>query len=564
MKHIIIKTAVAGLMAVGLASCADDLNITPIDPNSSGSYDPQELLAKQYATLAVTGQMGPNGSGDISGDEGETGYWPTTFNLQELCTDECAWAWQSDQDIPAITNIAWTSSSARVNWAWQRLAFNITLFNQFIFEQTGKMDDDVIAEVRFLRALHYWNFLDLFHAGPFKVDFNFEKPEYKTGAELYAWLDQELTEIEPMLKPAGTYNSNDNFGRADAGAAYALHARLALNAEAYTNGAVKDYQKAIDYCNKVIGCGAYDLSRNEKNGYSGYAQLFMGDNDYNPEAMQEIIFPIRQDGVKTQAYSGSTYLIAATRGAGMPYLGTTASWTCIFSRPTLVAKFFPNPEDCPVATADELAASELPTGTEVEVIAADAQLGGSTAEILAAANDDRALFYAGVGGGTRTLSPGKQITGWLNGYSIVKWQNLRADQTNPSNASFMDTDIPLFRLAEMYLTRAEAEWRLGQSDKALADLNELRNRAHAPVFTSVTEDILCDEWCREFYLEGRRRSDLVRFGRFTSSKYLWDFKGSVPGGTGIDAHFNVYPLPADEVSANKNLKQNPGYTDTSI
>lgn len=559
MKRIFIKTAVAGLMALGLASCADDLNISSIDPNTSSAYDPEELLAKQYATLAVTGQVGPNGNGDISGDEGEIGFWRLIFNLQELCTDECIWAWQDNEDIPTLTYIAWSSSSTRVNWAWQRLAFNITLFNQFIYEQTGKMDDDIVAEVRFLRALHYWEFLDLFHAGPFKVDFNFELAGYKTGAELYAWLDQELTEIESQLKPAGTYNNSSNFGRADAGAAYALHARLALNSEAYTNGAVKDYQKAIDYSNKVISCGAYDLSRTAKNGYSGYAQVFMGDNDYNPEAMKEIIFPIRQDGVKTQSYAGSTYLIAATRGAGMPYLGTSAVWTCIFARQNLIAKFFNNPADCPAATADELDASKLPTGTEAEVIAADNQLGGSTAEILAAANDDRALFYAGVGGGTRTLSPGKQITGWLNGYSIVKWQNLRADQSNPSNASFMDTDIPLFRLAEMYLTRAEAEWRLGQSDKALADLNELRNRAHAPVFTSVTEDILCDEWCREFYLEGRRRSDLVRFGRFTSSKYLWDFKGTVPAGTGVDSHYNVYPLPADEVAGNPALVQNPGY-----
>ncbi len=145
MKHILIKTEVAGLMALGLASCADDLNISSIDPNTSSAYDPQELLAKQYATLAVTGQVGPNGNGDISGDEGEIGFWRLIFNLQELCTDECIWAWQDNEDIPALTYIAWSSSSTRVNWAWQRLAFNITLFNQFIYEQTGKMDDDIVA-----------------------------------------------------------------------------------------------------------------------------------------------------------------------------------------------------------------------------------------------------------------------------------------------------------------------------------------------------------------------------------------------------------------------------------
>lgn len=559
MKHIVSKAVVAGLFALGMTSCADDLNISSIDPNSSTDYDPQELLAKQYATLALTGQTGPSGSGDMSIDEGESAFYRVVFNLEELCTDECAWAWQTDDDIPALTNIAWSSSSKRVNWAWQRMAFDITLFNQFIYEQQGKLDDDVIAEVRFLRALHYWYFLDLFHAGPFKVDFNFELAGYKTGTELYEWLDQELTELEGLLKPVGTYNDSQNYGRADAGAAYALHARLALNAETYTNGTVKAYDKALEYCNKVISSNAYALSTTAKNGYSGYAQLFMGDNDQNSQAMKETIFPIRQDGVKTQEYGGSTYLIAGCRGAGMPYMGTSNAWTCIFARKDLIAKFFSDTDKCPHATQEALDASGLPTSNEAEVIAADNKVGGSTASILSAAGDDRALFYAGVGNCIRSIAPDKQITNFSNGYSIVKWQNLRSDNTDPSNSTFMDTDIPLIRLAEMYLTRAEAEWRLGQNDAALADINILRTRSHTTAYTSVTEDILCDEWAREFYLEGRRRSDLVRFGRFTSSKYLWSFKGGVANGTGVDSHYNIYPLPYDEVSGNPALVQNPGY-----
>ena len=70
MKKIIIKTAVASLMLVGFTACSDELNISSVDPQSSTSADPIELLAKQYATLAVTGQSGPAGKGDISDDEG--------------------------------------------------------------------------------------------------------------------------------------------------------------------------------------------------------------------------------------------------------------------------------------------------------------------------------------------------------------------------------------------------------------------------------------------------------------------------------------------------------------
>ena len=88
MKHIFLKTALAALLIGGVAtSCINDLNISSIDPQSSSSYEDMELLAKVYSTLGLTGQKGPAGSGDISSDEGESGFYRTTFNLQELCTD---------------------------------------------------------------------------------------------------------------------------------------------------------------------------------------------------------------------------------------------------------------------------------------------------------------------------------------------------------------------------------------------------------------------------------------------------------------------------------------------
>lgn len=555
MRNILIKTAVAGFLCLGLASCADDLNISSIDPQSSPSYDADGLLAKQYATLGLTGQKGPAGNGDMSQDEGESGFYRVIFNLQELCTDEVIWAWQTDTDIPAITNIAWNSSSVRVNWAYQRLAYDITLHNQFISEQTGKMSDDVIAEVRFLRCLNYYYFLDLFHKAPFKDTFNSELPVEKTGKDLYDWIDKELTAIEPQLKEVGAYNDEKGFGRADRGAAYALHARLALNSAVYTDGQVKDYQKAKDYCDKILSSRAYALSTEAKNGFTGYEQVFMGDNDQNPQAMKEIIFPIRQDGKKTQEYSGSTYLVASMRIAGMPYSFTSNNWSCNFARKDLVEKFFPN-DNIPMAGENDA----LNGATEEQVIAKDEELHVTTKDVINRAGDDRAMFYMGVGGGIRTLSPGKQITGFTNGASIVKWQNRHADGSDIHDGTFMDTDIPLFRLAEIYLTRAEANYRLGNTTDALADIQTIQNRAHRKEISgAVDEQTLIDEWCREFYVEGRRRSDLIRFGLFTGSKYLWDFKGGVAGGIGIESKFNVYPIPVTDIAGNPNMNQNPNY-----
>ena len=559
MKKIFIKTAMASMLCMGFVSCADELNIKSIDPQSSPTYTVEGLLAKQYATLGLTGQKGPDGSSDLTGaDEGESGFIRTIFNLQELMTDETAWAWQDNPGIAPITSMSWTKDNVRVDWAYQRLIFNVTLYNQFISEQTGSLSEDQVAEVRFLRALNYYYFLDLFRKAPFKDTFDNNLPTEKSGKELYEWLDNELTTIEPLMAEVGAYNNSENFGRADRGAAYALHARLALNSAVYTDGQVKDYQKAIHYCDEIINSGKYDLSRVAKSGYSGYQQLFMGDNDCNPEAMKEIIFPIRQDGVKTRAYAGTSYLVNASTISGMPYASTSDPWKCLFARVDLVKKFFPN-GDIPKATDEDL----LSNPSKDQVIAKDNEKGISTADVVAQAKDDRALFYMGIGGCSdkvRTLTPGDAITGPLNGASFVKWTNLHADGTAQHHQKFSDTDFPVFRLAEIYLTRAEAKYRLNGSQDGLADILEVQDRANRQIkASSVDEQTLIDEWCREFYMEGRRRSDLVRFGLFTGSKYLWSFKGGSENGQGIPAKCDIYPIPGDEIKNNPNMTQNPKY-----
>ena len=560
MKKIFIKTAMASMLCMGFVSCADELNIKSVDPLNHPTYNVEGLLAKQYATLGLTGQKGPAGVSDLSCDEGESGFIRTVFNLQELMTDETLWAYQENPGIAPITNMNWTKDNVRVNWAYQRLIFDINLYNFFITEQTGSLSEDKIAEVRFLRALNYYYFLDLFRKAPFKDTFNDNLPTEKSGKDLYEWLDNELTTIEPLMAEVGAYNNSENFGRADRGAAYALHARLALNSAVYTDGQVKDYQKAIDYCDKIINSGKYDLSRVAKNGYSGYQQLFMGDNDCNPEAMKEIIFPIRQDGVKTRAYAGTSYLVNASTISGMPYASTSDPWKCLFARVDLVKKFFPN-EDIPKATDGDL----LSKPSKDQVIAKDNEMGISTADVVAKANDDRALFYMGVGGcdgKVRTLTPGDAITSPLNGASFVKWTNLHADGTAQHHQNFSDTDFPLFRLAEIYLTRAEAKYRLNGSQDGLADIQYVQERANRPQelrASSVDEQTLIDEWCREFYMEGRRRSDLVRFGLFTGSKYLWSFKGGAEKGQGVGQKYDIYPIPGDEIKNNPNMTQNPKY-----
>ncbi|MCR5820987.1 MAG: starch-binding outer membrane lipoprotein SusD [Bacteroidaceae bacterium] len=613
MKKI-FKTLFVAFAAVMFTSCWNDLDISSIDPQSSPTYDDMQLLAKAYGTLGLTGQQGPAGKGDISSDEGESGFYRTTFNLEVLPTDECNWAWQTDTDIPQITGISWSSSSQRTQWCYQRLGFDIVLFNTYLKETASQTSQDYQyyrAEVRFLRALHYWYFLDLWHKAPFK-DENDEAaalPVPKEGIDLYNWIDQELTAIESELAPVGTFCTLDNFGRVDQGAAWLLHARLALNSEIYTDNQVNDLAKAKTYATRLIDSGKYKLAAAEKGGYSGYAQLFMADNDENMEAIQEIILPIRQDGVHTRCYSAANYLISSTRISGMPYAGTSNCWSCNYARPDLVEKFFPN-DDIPMAKDDETAMNTykklhkifsfkiengdtlylfkttdetevfvvdkitprtadgtLLTGeyvvrdfTESELIAYDEYMKVSTKDVLKAAGDDRALFYSGFGGGIRKIRTDK-LNNFLDGISIVKFQNYRSDGAATKDAEWPDMDIPLLRFAEAYMIRAEVNFRDGNTAEALTDINVLRTRAHAQQLSELTESELLDEWCREFYMEGRRRSDLNRFGRFVGGSYIWAWKGGVANGQSVDSHFRFYPIPQDDINNNENLSgsQNPGY-----
>lgn len=547
----ILSAALVVAATLGNVSCINDLDISSIDPQSSSSFDQAGAFVKQYAMLGLTGQKGLAGSPDLDGqDEGESGFYRTVFNCNELSTDECIWVWQDNVDIPQFTGLSWNSSSQRTEWVYVRLGYDITQFNFFLDQTEGLTDAESLrqrAEVRFLRALHYWYFIDLFGKAPFKEHFSNDLPVEKGGKELYDYIQTELAEAEADMYEPG----EAPFGRADKAANWLLRARLYLNAEVYTGTA--DYQNAKTYADKVINSGAYQLCND-------YRLMFMADNDENEEAMKEIILPIRQDGMKTRNYGGSTYLVCGARTGGMPYMGTTNGWSCIVARNALVYKFFPN-KDVPMIPEDVEVPAQADLPNDAAIDAWDAQYGVRTVDIVEAAGDDRAMFYSGAGGGKRTMDP-SAINNFQSGLSIVKWQNIRSDGRSTSHTEYPDTDIPLFRLAEAYLTRAEANFRLNDTNAALQDILTLRSHRGCttqPQANEIDEMYILDEWAREFYLEGRRRSDLVRFDCFTTDKYLWDWKGGVKEGKSVSDIYNVFPIPETDINNNPNMSQNEGY-----
>ena len=124
----------------------------------------------------------------------------------------------------------------------------------------------------------------------------------------------------------------------------------------------------------------------------------------------------------------------------------------------------------------------------------------------------------------------------------------------------------MFRLGDAYLIYAEAFLRGGGGSQqtALYYVNALRVRAYgdsSAVITApqLTLDFILDERSRELLWEGHRRTDLVRFGKFTGGSYVWAWKGGVQAGAATDSHLDLYPIPSNELIANPKLKQNPGY-----
>ncbi|HVL18411.1 MAG TPA: RagB/SusD family nutrient uptake outer membrane protein, partial [Gemmatimonadales bacterium] len=178
------------------------------------------------------------------------------------------------------------------------------------------------------------------------------------------------------------------------------------------------------------------------------------------------------------------------------------------------------------------------------------------------AGDPRGAFFYTSG---QTIPIGS-ISNFTDGVAAPKYRNLSSAGAAGSNATHVDTDFPMFRLADAYLIYAEAVLRGGGGsiDQALAYVNALRQRAYGGTSGNITGaqltlDFILDERGRELLWEAHRRTDLVRFGRFTGGGYLWAWKGGAAGGTATESFRDLYPLPASELTANPNLVQNPGY-----
>jgi len=522
-----IFTAAVILSTMFVTACIKDLDTIPLDPDVLtaekiyAEYNNYEkVLAKVYAGLAVSGQRGPDGAGDLSGlDEGFGQYTRAYFYAQELPTDEAILGW-NDGNLRDYQEMDWSASNEFIFNMYSRIFYQISLCNEFIRETSdSKLTDrgfsetqkttigQFRAEARLLRALSYYHALDMFGSVPFVTEEDAVGsflPDQISRADLFDYVESELLAIENALLAPKTAV----YGRMDRASDWMLLARLYLNAEVY--GKTAKYTEAITYSKKVIDAG-YVLEDN-------YATMFMADN----HTADGIIFAIPYDGNNIKTWGGTCFIINAEVGGSMlpADFGISGGWWGLRAKPEFVDKF---PSDN---------------------------------------SDERKMFYT-----AGQLKDIADMFTFTDGYAVTKWTNKTSAGVAGQNGTHPDTDQPIFRLADAYLMYAEAVLRGGTGGStaaALGYVNDLRTKAYNGTsgnitLSDMTLSFILDERARELYWEGYRRTDLIRYGLFTGGSYLWQWKGGVQAGVATDSKYNLFPIPDADMGANPKLIQNTGY-----
>lgn len=567
---LISYICIAVLSVYTLSSCLGDLNTLPLDDNQlikKDVYSTAEgyigVIAKCYASLILNGQGGTNSNdlGDI--DEGYGAYTRALFYLQEGGSDEVLFGAGSGHGTRAMIYLNWDPSTPVVKYPYYRLYMAISYCNEFLRECTEeKMIDRGVydalkneyeyyrAEARLIRAYCYSMICDLYGSAPY-IDETMDVgvfPEQKSRKEIYDYVVSECEALKTLLKEPG----QNEYGRVDRVAAWFLLARTYLNGAIWAGA--NDFDKAYTYAKMVIENGTYSLAPD-------YHHIFLADNDN----CSEIIWGLVQDDSNAWGSGGTNFLVKALANGSMSdhITGLNDLWGNGVTKEALVNLF---------EESDQLFDIDDTWGDNK--------------------GDKRAQFYSVTRDGDGNLvsrhketwsAPGAAFSwDFAYGYPIIKWRNVTKERQElaPGGVQYSSIDHPMFRMADAYLMAAEAILRNGGGtpEEALGYVNTVRDRAYmygdyeadysTPVngritLQQLTLDFILDERGRELYTENIRRTDPIRFGKYTKG-YNWDWKGGNGeagsyNGKDVDDKYNLFPIPQDELTTNPNLTQNPDY-----
>ena len=582
MKKILYAICAAALLLT--VSC-ENLDLFP---ESEAALSENEVFStyegyhgfflKCYLAMVCESQGSGHGGDDLSGwDAGRSTFLRALYWSQEAPSDEMYNRSGSGYGLRNATAMNWEPGTQFPMWLYYRCYLIISYTNDLLRRTTeSQLKDNGVyeacknevgywrAEARFIRAYMYYLLMDNFGDVGFvdETSPNGAYPVQWARKDLYAWLTAELEDIQDDLMPA----SQRVWGRANAASAQFLLARIYLGCHVYA-GTTTDYGKALEYCKKIIGSGAFSLAPN-------YIENFLADNNTS----KEIIWGLASDTDHVNGSGSTNYLLKANLhsaliapGTGLDF-GITEQWGgnhCM--RQVFVEKFAEEDRDFhyadPWGDRKKDHRALLFMGPETE-----GKLDGKNAALVKELYADEDPTSTTVKGSAP------------NGALYTKWRNVMKDRVVREPSKYSNVGFPVMRLADVYLMAAEAIMRGNggtPNAEALGYVNEVRQRAYCSgkylqadkhnadgdiTLDQLTYRWLLDERSRELWSENWRRSDLIRFDCYTNN-YSWDFKGYMPNAKGIsfygiadvDDKYNLYPIPQDDVRYNPNLKQNPNY-----
>lgn len=417
----------------------------------------------------------------------------------------------------------WDANSYGFNWAYIHPMSSIALCNQIYYQVENNPavseEDKVrtLAEIRGVRAFWYYTLVDHYGNVPIVTDFlDKSQPETKSRKEVYTFIVNELNDIKDKLRSdvnAATY------GKMTKGAAYMILAKMYLNAMVWNPADGPKWQECIDACNEIMSLG-YLLEPNWKTN-------FIPHNEVSREAIFSAVFKAGGSGLQNDISLNTLhYLDPIALGLNV------ASWNGYGAHPEYIKEF---------DTTDIRYHGSFLTGPMIDPV---------TGEVIMTVHG-RPLIHTPEMHLNEVDAEG---WGWINqedGARCYKWD------FEPGLSTSMENDIHIFRLADVYLMKAEALLRNGGSPAQAAELvNQIRERGFPndpdKLYTSVTLDNVLQERRFELAWEGYSRQDLIRYGKFLNPQLPFRRKAS-------DPKYLLFNIPKVAIDANAKLKQNPGF-----
>ena len=475
------------------------------------------------------------------------------FFLQTLTTDEAIFPakggnWYNGAEYQQLHYHTWTRDNPQMSGHWTWCSTIIGTVNQSLSILQSNMPEGaskskMLAELKMVRALAYFIMMDTFGNVPLDtVNGDFTPKPNMPRAQVFTFVESEIKACLPFLSAA---NDVSTYGRANKWTAWALLAKMYLNAEVYTG--TERNNDCITACDNVIQSGLYSLEP-----ASTYLQMFYPNN--GPQ-MKEFIFAIPYDPSYTNTFPFRSQNLHSRydvpRGLVPKYNLPFTPDAAICTLPSFYANFN-DPND--------VRNKQWLTGLQ---FLAD----GVTPATVTTTKKGYDQFYTGSDGAEPytyqiDIKPEVALRQDVNSFDVgndeIAWnmgyRNLKFYPDGTSLNRNQKNDIPMLRYADVILMKAEAILRggaatLGQT--ALSLVNELRaQRTTAVALSSLTLEDLYSERCRELVWESWHRNDMIRFGKFEEK---WGFK------TDADVNHRIFPIPTTALQLNPALKQNPGY-----